>query len=30
MRAFPYLEVEGEEEPGETVDLAKLGQGERK
>ena len=30
MRAFSLLEVEGEEEPGEQVDLAKLGQGERK
>jgi hypothetical protein len=29
MRAFSFLEVDGEEEPGETVDLAKLGQ-ERK
>ena len=26
MRAFSFLEVEGEEEPGETVDLAKLAQ----
>ena len=26
MRAFSFLEVEGEEGPGETVDLAKLGQ----
>jgi hypothetical protein len=26
MRAFSFLEVEGEEEPGETVDLAKLGE----
>jgi hypothetical protein len=25
MRAFSFLEVDGEEEPGETVDLAKLG-----
>jgi hypothetical protein len=30
MRAFSFLEVQGEEEPGETVDLAKLAQGERK
>jgi len=29
MRAFSFLEVEGEEEPGETVDLAKLAKGER-
>jgi hypothetical protein len=28
MRAFSFLEVEGEEEPGETVDLAKLAKGE--
>ena len=26
MRAFSFLEVEGEEQPGETVDLAKLAQ----
>jgi phenylpyruvate tautomerase PptA (4-oxalocrotonate tautomerase family) len=30
MRAFAFLEVEGEEEPGETVDLAKLAHGGRK
>jgi len=30
MRAFSFLEVEGEEAPGETVDLAKLAQSERK
>jgi hypothetical protein len=29
MRAFSFLEVEGEEEPGETVDLAKLAQGDK-
>ena len=29
MRAFSFLEVEGEEEPDETVDLAKLAKGER-
>ena len=31
MRAFSFLEVEGEgeEEPGETVDLAALAKGER-
>jgi hypothetical protein len=29
MRAFSFLEVEGEEEPGETVDLATLAKGER-
>jgi hypothetical protein len=29
MRAFSFLEVEGEEKPGETVDLATLGKGER-
>ena len=29
MRAFTFLEVEGEEEPGETVDLATLAKGER-
>jgi len=30
MRAFAFLEVEGEEEPGEIVDLANLAQGGRK
>ncbi|MPZ55543.1 MAG: hypothetical protein GEU91_03400 [Rhizobiales bacterium] len=30
MRAFAFLEVEGEEEPAEQVDLMKLGEGERK
>jgi hypothetical protein len=30
MRAFSFLEVEGEEEPGETVSLVNLSQGERK
>ncbi len=30
MRAFNFVEVEGEEEPGETVNLASLGQSERK
>ena len=30
MRAFSFLEVEGEEESGETVDLAKLAHGGRK
>ena len=29
MRAFTFLEVEGEEEQGETVDLATLAKGER-
>jgi hypothetical protein len=29
MRAFSFLEVEGEEESGETVDLATLAKGER-
>lgn len=29
MRAFSFLEVEGEEEPGEAVDLTKLGQKEK-
>ena len=28
MRAFSFLDVEGEEEPGETVDLAKLARGD--
>jgi hypothetical protein len=28
MRAFSFLEVEGDEEPGETVDLAKLAKGD--
>jgi hypothetical protein len=30
MRAFSFLEVDGEEEPDETVDLAALAKGERK
>ncbi len=30
MRAFNFLEVEGEEDPGETVNLTSLGQSERK
>ena len=30
MRAFSFLEVEGEEGPGETVNLVNLSQGERK
>jgi hypothetical protein len=30
MRAFAFLEVEGEEEPGDTVSLVNLSQGERK
>lgn len=30
MRAFSFLEVEGEEEPGEMIDLTKLAQDERK
>ena len=30
MRAFAFLEVEGEEEPAEMVDLTKLGQEDRK
>jgi hypothetical protein len=30
MRAFSFLEVEGEEEPGEAVDLVNLARGERK
>jgi hypothetical protein len=30
LRAFSFLEVEGEEEPIETVDLVNLMQGERK
>ena len=30
MRAFSFLEVEGEEGPGETVNLVSLSQGERK
>jgi hypothetical protein len=25
MRAFTFLDVDGEDEPGETVDLARLG-----
>lgn len=29
MRAFSFLEVEGEEEPGEAIDLAKLVKGEK-
>ena len=29
MRAFSFLEVEGEEEPGETIDLVHLVQQER-
>ena len=29
MRAYSFLEVEGEEEPGETVDLAKLAKDDR-
>lgn len=29
LRAFSFLEVEGEEEPGETVDLAALARGEK-
>jgi hypothetical protein len=29
MRAFTFLEVEGEEEPAETMDLAKLAQGDK-
>jgi len=29
MRAFSFLEVEGEEEPGDTVDLAKLAKDDR-
>jgi hypothetical protein len=29
LRAFSFLEVEGEEEPDETVDLATLTKGER-
>ena len=29
MRAFSFLEVEGEEEPAETVDLAKLAKGDK-
>jgi hypothetical protein len=29
MRAFSLIEVEGEEEPGETVDLATLAKGEQ-
>jgi uncharacterized protein DUF6505 len=29
MRAYAFLEVEGEEEPGETVDLAKLAKGSK-
>ena len=28
MRAFSFLEIEGEEEPGESVDLAKLAKGD--
>jgi hypothetical protein len=30
LRAFAFMEVEGEDEPGETVDLMSLAQGERK
>jgi hypothetical protein len=30
LRAFAFMQVEGEEEPGETVDLVGLAQGERK
>jgi hypothetical protein len=30
LRAFAFMEVEGEEEPSETVDLVSLAQGERK
>jgi hypothetical protein len=30
LRAFSFLEVEGDAEPGETVDLVKLAEGERK
>jgi hypothetical protein len=30
LRAFSFLEVEGEAEPGEAVDLVKLAEGERK
>ena len=30
MRAFAFLEVDGEEEPAEEVDLLKLGQEDRK
>jgi hypothetical protein len=30
LRAFSFLEVEGDTEPGEAVDLAKLAEGERK
>ena len=29
LRAFSFLEVEGETEPGDTIDLLKLGDGER-
>jgi hypothetical protein len=29
LRAFAFLEVEGEEEPEERVDLTKLGKGEQ-
>jgi hypothetical protein len=29
MRAFSFLEVEGEEEPGEAVDIRTLGGGNR-
>jgi hypothetical protein len=30
LRAFAFMQVEGEEEPGETVDLAGMAQGERR